>query len=315
MKAIRVVAPLVLAGVIVLVVTMRMAARSELETYRLQREALRLEMVERSVVARGAAGPAGLEEARAVLRWWDDASASLRRRFPGPARASAPARPAASRADPKGGRRAAQGTEGQGMADPGAWFAYADERAEALRAGYAPVLSGTDQGLRIDLLAVRAGEHPDTHERALRIDFAVWGAPRRIDREPGPGGGEARATQRVVVPLSFRQLGFRFMDAAGKTYGEMTGSGEPYLVLKDPERFSAQLPPGIAFGTWWVDPFPREAARVELAVALQVQGTGAASLTPAFRWELPVPDEWKLRPGEAFRAETREAPAEAPPAR
>jgi hypothetical protein len=116
----------------------------------------------------------------------------------------------------------------------------------------------------------------------------------------------------VVVPLSFPRLGLRFLDASGKAYGEMTGSGEPYLLLKPPERFSDALPPGVTLGSWWVEPFPREATRLELSVGVQVAGmTSGAVLAPEFRWELAVLEEWKLRPGETFRGETRvEAPAE-----
>jgi hypothetical protein len=287
MKALRMILPLVLAGVVVLVGITQLARRSDREAYRFEREALRREAVERATVARGLSGPAGVEEARALVRWWLDGVAQLGNRHPS---AAAPA-PAAERGDK----------------DAAAWRRYAAERLDELRAGYAPVLSAADQGLRLDVLSVRTGEHPDTHERGLRLDFALWGAPRRLEREAGEG---ARATVRVLVPVAFQKLSFRFIDAAGKTYGEMSGSGEPYLVLKDPERFPGELPPGIVLGTWWVEPFPREAARVELSVAVQVQGMTAATLGPTFRWELPVPDAWKLRPGETFRAETREAPPE-----
>ena len=287
MKPLRMILPLVLAGVVVLVVITQLARRSDREGYRLDREALRREVVERATVARGLSGPAGVEEARAVVRWWLDGIAQLHNRHPrGAESAPAPAR---------------------GDKDSAAWQRYAAERLEELRAGYAPALSAVDQGLRLDVLSVRAGEHPETHERGLRVDFALWGAPRRIEREASDG---ARATLRVLVPVAFRQLGFRFVDAAGKTYGEMTGSGEPYLVLKDPERFSGELPPGVVLGTWWVEPFPREATRVEVSVGIQVQGMTAGSLAPTFRWELPVDEAWKLRPGETFRAETREAPPE-----
>jgi hypothetical protein len=245
-------------------------------------------MLERSAVARGLGGAPGIEEAREVVRWWVDASTSLRNRHGG-----APARPA-----PDAGR-----------GDAAEFERYAQERAAALAAGYAPALSASEQGLRLDVLAIRPGEHPQTKARALRVDFALWGAPRRVERE-GTGDAAARPQRRVLVPVSFRSLSFRFLDAAGKTYGEMSGSGDPYLALRDPDRFADGLPAGIVFGTWWVDPFPREAARVEMTVAVQAQGTSAASLTPTFRWETPVADDWKLRPGEAFRAETREVAPE-----
>jgi hypothetical protein len=243
-----------------------------------------------------------VDEAQGVLRWWVEASTALRNRYPHQAAAAAP-RPA------KPAEKGAARARAAGAGADEAFRAYAAERADLLRGGYAPALSASDQGLRLDVLAVRTGEHPDTHERGLRIDFALWGAPRRVERE----AEGARVSRRVVVPLSFRQLSFRFLDAAGKTYGEMTGGGEPYLALKDPDRFGAALPPGIVFGTWWVEPFPREAARVELSVAVQAQGTTAAALTPAFRWEIPVQEEWRLRPGEAVRAETREVAPELAP--
>lgn len=293
MKALRVLVPIVLAGVVVVLGIAQLRSRGKAEAFRLEREALGREMVERSAVARGAAGPQGAEEARAVVRWWMEGVAALKNRYPKQAAAPDRPRPGAKQKDK----------------DPEeAWRRYVDERLDALRAGYAPALSGADQGLRLDVLSIRGGEHPDTHERALRVDFAVWGAPRRLDREAGTPG--ERPAFHVAVPLSFRQLSFRFLDASGKTYGEMTGSGEPYLIVKDPERFSAELPPGVALGTWWVEPFPREAARVEMSVALQAQGMTSAALAPAFRWELPVPEEWKLRPGESFRAEVREAAPE-----
>jgi hypothetical protein len=294
MKPSRLVLPLVLLGAVVLYGVARLGSgRGGIEAYLLEREALQREMLERSAVARGLAGAPGAEEAREVVRWWMDAFAALRNRHP--------------RA---GSERAAPARDG-GAADAADFDRYAKERVEALRAGYAPLLSASEQGLRLDVLAIRPGEHPQTKARALRVDFALWGAPRRVEREAGEG---ARAQRRIVVPVSFRQLAFRFVDAAGKPYGEMTGAGDPYLALRDPDRFDDALPPGIIFGSWWVDAFPREAARVEIAVGLQAQGTSTAALSPTFRWEAPVADDWKLRPGESFRAETREVAPEPAPA-
>jgi hypothetical protein len=294
MKPLRLVIPIVLAGAVLLFAVARMGGRGSVERYLLEREALRREMLERSAVARGLAGGPGLEEAREVVRWWTDAMAGLRKGHP--RGAASPDRPAARDA---------------GRDDAAEFERYAQDRAGVLRAGYAPALSAAEQGLRLDILALRPGDHPQTKARALRIDFALWGAPRRVERDSGAEGG-ARPQRRVVVPVTFRQLGFRFVDAAGNGYGEMSGTGEPYLVLRDPDRFDDALPPGIVLGTWWVDAFPREAARVEMTVSVQAQGTSPAALTPTFRFEVPVSDEWKLRPGETFRAETREVAPEPP---
>jgi hypothetical protein len=293
MKALRVLIPVLLAGVVLLVVIGKLGSAREEEAFRLERDGLRREMLERSAVARGLSGPQGAEEARAVVRWWTDAVTSLHNRHP-KQRAEAP----------RAGKEK----------DDAEWRRYAEERLADLRAGYAPLLSGSEAGLRLDLLSVRAGEHPQTHERALRIDFALWGAPRRLEREETAAGESSRAALRVLVPVAFQRMAFRFLGADGKTWGEMSGGGDPYMQLKDPERLTPDLPPGVVLGTWWVEPFPREAARVEVSVAIQAQGMTSAALAPTFRWEVPVEEAWRLRQGEAFRGEAREAPPEPSPA-
>jgi hypothetical protein len=287
MKKLPVVA-LVLAGTLVILISSTLSSRKEAEAFRVERESLRREMVDRSLVARGLAGPQGAEEAKAVVRWWLDGVTALRNRFPGPAKeADAKMAPLGSDA------------EGEG------WKKYVADRLDTVRAGYAPVLSAVDQGMRLDILSMKVGENPDSRERGLRIDFALWGAPRRLDADSSNVPG-VRNTLHVVVPVAFRQLSFHFVSSAGKAYGEMSGTGEPYRMLKDPERFSPELPPGVVFGTWWVEPFPREAARVEMSVGVQVQGQTAGALSPTFHWEMPVAEDWKLLPGQTFRAEVRE---------
>ena len=68
------------------------------------------------------------------------------------------------------------------------------------------------------------------------------------------------------------------------------------------------FPPGVLFGTWTVDAFPREAARVAVALQVEARGQSGASVPASFRLELPVPEAWRIGPGEAYQAETREAP-------
>jgi hypothetical protein len=93
MKSLRVVLPLALGGAVLLFAFSRLGARGGAEAYVVEHQALQREMLERSAVARGLAGPPGAEEARDVVRWWVDASAALRNRHPG---AHAEERPAAS---------------------------------------------------------------------------------------------------------------------------------------------------------------------------------------------------------------------------
>jgi hypothetical protein len=118
--------------------------------------------------------------------------------------------------------------------------------------------------------------------------------------------------ERAALSATLRQLTFRFLDAEGRPWGEMTGPGEPLLRLSDPERFQEDFPPGILFGSWAVDAFPREAARVRVSLEVQVGGTGPASATAALAFEAPVAEAWKLPPGERFQGAPREDAAAAP---
>jgi hypothetical protein len=263
--------------------------------WRAGRERLKRELVERGAAARQLGPDQGREwreEVRALLRWYGDELAALRSRWPGAA-SGAPAA-AADRGD-----RDKEGARAE-------WQRYAEERHRTLAEGrYEPIASTADRGLHLDLLAVEAVPPAAGAGRTLRIDFALWGAPRRTDRETGPGG---KTTVRTVVPLAFRQLAFHFQDAQGRPYGEMTGPGEPFQKLADPERFVEDFPPGVLFGTWTVDAFPREAASVAVALQVEARGQGGASVPATLRLELPVPEAWKIGVGEAYQAETREAP-------
>jgi hypothetical protein len=116
-----------------------------------------------------------------------------------------------------------------------------------------------------------------------------------------------RTLTRNVVPVAFKRIAFGFLDPAGKLYGEMNGAGEPYQKLADPERFVDDFPPGVLFGTWWVEPFPREAATVRFELAADVRAPSGAVRSATFTVTMPVPEAWKLPPGTAFQGEVREA--------
>jgi hypothetical protein len=299
----RVLVPLLLVAGALLGIWLPFRARTEALSLRAERSRLKREFVERALPARALAPERkreAAEESRALLRWYFDELQALRNRHP---RASAePSLAALLEQRPK-----ATAAERQTLEE---FFRYADERWQALRAGrYDPLLVAGASGLRLDLIAIEPGTSPVTQERGIRIDFALWGAPRRTEREASPGG---KGAERVATAASFRQLILQFLDGEGRPYGEMSGSGEPYLKLADPERFVEDFPPGILFGTWWVEPFPREAARVKVGVEVQVTGNAATAVPGSMAFELPVADSWKLAPGVPFRGEARTDPSLAP---
>jgi hypothetical protein len=265
-----------------------------------ERSRLKRDFAERAALGRAAPADRPAEwrdEVQALSRWYFDELVAIRNRHP-----SEPPRPT--------GLEAALG-EGKGKklddAQIGAvreFQGYADGRLAVLREGrYAPVASAVEQGMRLDLLAVEAGAAPEGGGPGLRIDFALWGAPRFVQRERE----RDRVVARQVVPVVFRRIAFRFLDEKGKAYGEMTGPGEPYLKLADPERFSDDFPPGVLFGTWWVELFPREAVTVGIEVESAARGASGLERPILFALALPVPDGWKIPPGATYDAEVRES--------
>jgi hypothetical protein len=287
---------LAVLAAVALVGTMR--SRADAADARLERARLKRDFSERAAVAKAVPADKPAEwqaEVGALSRWYFDELQAIRNRHPGE-----PPRPSALQAAEEDQKGKLKKEQKEQLED---FQKYAESRLALLREGrYAVVASAAAEGLRLDLVSIETGKSPDGAP-GLRIDFALWGAPRYVERERA----NDRTVARNVVPVSFKRIAFDFLDASGKVYGAMSGGGEPYQKLADPERFEEDFPPGVLFGTWYVDAFPREAARTVLTLAVEARGQTGADVTSTFRFDLPVPDAWKLAPGETYQAETREA--------
>jgi hypothetical protein len=283
----------VLAGILLFTTSRSL---SETSDARLARARLKRDFDERAAAVRSIPAPPEWQaEVAALARWYFDELGAIRNRHPGEA-----ARPSALQAAEDERKGKLKKEERDAIVE---FQGYADGRLALLKeARYAPAASAIAEGLRLDLLAVEPGPSPGGGP-GLRVDFALWGAPRYLERERS---GDKNVT-RTVVPVVFKRIAFQFLDAAGKPYGEMSGGGEPYQKLVDPERFSEDFPPGVLFGVWWVELFPREATTVNLEVGADVRTPSGAARPASFVFKLPVPERWKLPPGAAFQAEVREA--------
>jgi hypothetical protein len=285
----------VLAGILLLT-----SSRSASDTAeaRLERARLKRDFTERAQAAKAVPPdrlPEWQAEVSALSRWYFDELAAIRNRHPGE-----PPRLTGVQAAEEEKKGKLKKEEREAIAD---FQGYAEARLAVLREGrYAPVASAFGEGLRLDLAAVEPGPSP-AGGPGLRVDFALWGAPRYVERERS---GD-RTVTRNVIPVVFKRLAVRFLDPAGKLYGEMSGAGEPYQKLSDPERFVDDFPPGVLFGTWWVELFPREAAVAELEIQADLRTPSGAIRPATFQARLPVPEAWKLPPGTAFQAEVRQA--------
>ena len=270
---------------------------------RLERARIKREFAERSAAARSMAvqpPEAWREESAALLRWYLEANAALRNRFPGePPRKGA----VALASEEKKGKLAEK--DRAALAE---FQQYADARVALIKAGrYAPVASAVAEGLRLDLIAVETGPNPDGGGPGLRIDFALWGVARTLERE---GSGE-KSTSRAVLGVTLRQLGIRLLDGKGRLFGGMQGGGEPVIKLADPDRFTDDLPPSVLFGTWWLELLPRAPVKLELELTAALRGASGRDRPAVFTVALPVDESWRLPAGVEFKAEVREGPAPA----
>lgn len=226
--------------------------------HKLLQEHARLQFAERAAVARAAPDLEHYRnDLRALLRSWYADQADIGNRFPllrGQAGAFVPPAPKVARGSLK---------EFQDLAD---------QQASAWREGKVDLLeTAAAQGLRLDLLRVTKLSAPQPH---LAVDLAVWGAPEETEtEEPTPG----KVSQRVTVPLVFKGIQLKFLDAQGKMIARMEVPGEPALRLDVPERLAADAPPGVVLGRYEPALFPPGIAEVEWTLSAQVRSASGDS--------------------------------------
>ena len=170
------------------------------------------------------------------------------------------------------------------------FYGYAKKAYTTLQSGdYQPSPSGSAASMHMDIYSMK----PVTYKGVprIRIDFALWGAPHRIEKNTD---GAGVVHKKITVPIRFSKMFFQFIGADGKVYGEMTGSsGEPTIKIEDPTHWIPGFPPGAVLGTWWVDPFPDQAAKAVWELELTGRTDAGNPIDAHYKWDLDVPDAWK----------------------
>lgn len=167
---------------------------------------------------------------------------------------------------------------------------------------YAPIWTGVNKGLRLDLLPGRV-----THlsgEPTMVIPVVLWGAQREVR--------ETKTGKTMSVSASY-SLGFKLYDGRGKLFGEMSASGDPANRIDHPEVFIADFPAQVVLGKFHIPLFPAEVERADISFDIVTSTSyGAPTVNAHFEWNRDeLPSEWKLRPGEAWEgAEVSERSAE-----
>jgi len=166
---------------------------------------------------------------------------------------------------------------------------------DRMRTGkYAPVLTGTDKGLRLDVVSadvVMVGNKPK-----IRFPIVLWGAQRETRED------ERTGVKRVMTWAEFATT-FRLLDDKGKLYGEMS-TGNPGMRNDFPERLIAEFPPQTVLGQYELDPVPATVSVMEMLVSVRSHAPSGGDINAQYSWKIPVPDDWRLKPGETWEGAT-----------
>jgi hypothetical protein len=166
---------------------------------------------------------------------------------------------------------------------------------DRMRTGkYSPVLTGTDKGIRLDLVSadvVMVGNKPK-----IRFPLVLWGAQRETRED------ERTGVKRVLTWAEFLTT-FRLLDDKGKLYGEMS-TGNPGMRNDYPERLIAEFPPQTVLGQYELEPVPANVSTMEMLVSVRSHAPTGGDISAQYSWKLPVPDDWKLKPGEKWEGAT-----------
>lgn len=170
---------------------------------------------------------------------------------------------------------------------------------------YNPLYSAPMYGVRVDLLSIRR----ETYEgkSRLRVDAAVWGAPRRESITRSDNGKSA--TSKMMLDFAFKKLSLEFVDDKHKLVGG-GDTGAPTFLVDHPERWVPDFPPQAALAVWYIDPMPREAASATFRLEAEIRSPSGGPIPMTISTTVMPQEDWKLRDGEKFEGEERVMPVE-----
>lgn len=184
------------------------------------------------------------------------------------------------------------------------WFDTTSDIYKLITGGhYSPVASGVDSGIRLDVVRIAKARY-EGRDR-MRLDVAIWGAPRREVAQKS--GGETVLRRQLDFALSHLEM--EFIDDQQKLIGGGS-TGAPVLMVDYPERWIPEFPPLAVLGTYWIDAFPENTDIVDLSIRGDIRSTFGPAIPVSFEWNLPARKAWKLGEGEEFEAEERLMPDE-----
>lgn len=203
--------------------------------------------------------------------------------------------------------------------------------------GYDPVLSGSSAGQHFDIWRMERVEKDGKPQ--LRVDFAWWGPQFKDEVEERSDtaaqvhhkvvnasvstfditleGEKPEAKEPAAAEGKKGKKGKKAAKAKAKEdeaqanvfHGELHG-GEPETKIPDPDRYADLFPENVVLGTYWLDLFPHEAAKMKIEIGTVTRTVQGHEIASHFTWDTPIKDEWKLGAGETWEGatvETRDA--------
>lgn len=261
------------------------------------------------------------DELNAATKWYASEVAAIYNRFPG--------KKAPEAAIEEMEKQAEEGTlKGADLALRKEFFEETKRFNDMMKNGtYNPFTTQVQSGIRLDLVSLQRVQHEG--KSRLRLDVAVWGAPRREEITKSADGKSG--TAHIRLDFALKGLSLEFIDesqkadpnakkpatkvamAPGRTpteppAGLLLGGGEtgaPELLVEYPERWNTDVPPQFAIGHWWLDPMPRETTKVVLVISGEARSPVVGTYPVTYEWTLSPKSDWKLRDGETFDGEER----------
>jgi hypothetical protein len=176
--------------------------------------------------------------------------------------------------------------------------------------GYAPELTGFQNGARVDFIGMRRVTTPEGEEM-LRADFIAWGFPKEVNwgdihmagwvtKAPDKDG--KKPAKKPAAPVAGEE------DGREIKYKFDASSARPIISINNAERWVPAFPPGATIGYYYLQLVPRDTERLDLGFTYQftTEGGRIVPVEIAFKQMQPK-DLWMLAPGAKFEAQEKEA--------
>ncbi len=179
------------------------------------------------------------------------------------------------------------------------FFEYTKRAFDEMKGGeYAPVWSGTDHGMRLDIRSLAV--QPVDGKPMIRMELVLWGAQRELHDDSTSAFGITAATKKRTLTSASFNVTWRLLNAQDRLVRELNASGDPSMKVDYPERFVPEFPPQLVLGYYPMDRIPADVKKVEMIFSVASHSVFGGDALANYRWQLEPPPEWRLKPGEEW---------------